>query len=157
MKNRFSPLVLAALFALAGCATSQKQNVYQTGAVQQQMKVKLATVLDVREVDIEAKPSGTGASTGATAGAVIGTGTGRGGVVEGIAGAVVVGVAGHLAEKGLSSKKGQEIIYRIDGAADTLALVQEMDDTPLKPGDRVRLIEGSFSARLVKLPPNALN
>jgi outer membrane lipoprotein SlyB len=141
------PLVLF----IAGCATSQKANVYQTGAVQQQMRVKLATVIDVREVDIEPRPTGAGASAGATAGAVIGTNTGRGGVVEGIAGAVIGGVAGAMAEKGLSAKKGQEIVYQVDGTSETLALVQEKDETPLKVGDRVRLIEGSFSARLVKL------
>lgn len=143
--------ILAIALLVTGCATSQKQNVYQTGAVQQQMRVKLATVIDAREVDIEVRPTGVGASAGTAAGSVLAAGYGRGGVVEGIAGAVVGGVAGHMIEKGVNAKKGQEIIYQVDGSQDTLAIVQEIDDTPLKAGDRVRLIEGSFSARLVKI------
>jgi len=156
-------IALAAVAALtAGCASSQKQNVYSTGAVQQKMKVTLATVIDVREVEIEAKPSGAGASSGMAAGAVIGAGggrplttTGKNAIVSGIAGAVIGGVAGTLAEKGLNSKKGQEVVFKIDGSSEVQALVQELDDNPLKVGDRVRLMEGSFSARLVKLS-NAL-
>lgn len=142
--------VVAVIFS--GCTTSQKQNVYQTGSVQQQMRVKLATVIDVRDVDIEAKPTGAGATAGAAAGGVVGTNTGRGGVVSGIAGTVIGGVAGAVGEKLASGNKGQEVIYQVDGSKETLALVQELDSDPLKPGDRVRLIEGALTARLVKLP-----
>lgn len=144
-------LGLASAALLSGCASSQKANVYQTGAVQQQMKVKLATVIDVREVEIETRPTGVGSTAGATTGAVLAAGNGRGGAVEGIAGAVIGGVVGSIAEKGLSGKKGQEVIYQLDGTSDTLALVQEMDEAPLKAGDRVRVIEGSFATRLVRL------
>lgn len=144
-------IALAAVATISGCASSQRQNVYQTGTVQQQMRIKTATVLEVREVDIEVRPSGAGALAGTAAGSTLATGSGRGGVVEGIAGAVIGGIAGHLVEKGMSGKKGQEVIYQVDGTPETLALVQELDDNPLRPGDRVRLIEGAFSARLVRL------
>lgn len=146
-----SGLILATLFLLTGCATSQKQNVYQTGQVQQAMKIKIATVMEIREVEIEARPTGGGSTAGAAAGAVAATGTGRGGVVEGIAGAVVGGVAGAVAEKAISGKAGVEITYRIDGANDLEALVQEKDNQELKPGDRIKLIQGAFSIRAVKL------
>lgn len=151
MRNSLLGLAVVAV-VFAGCSTSQKQNIYQTGSVQQQMRVKLATVIDVREVDIEARPTGAGATAGAAAGAVVGTNTGRGGVVSGIAGTVIGGVAGAVGEKLASGKIGQEIIYQVDGSKETLALVQELDGDPLKPGDRVRLIEGGLTARLVKLP-----
>ena len=156
--SKLAFLLIGAAAFLTGCA-SQKASVYQTGSVQQQMKVKLATVIDVREVEIEAKSTGTGATAGAAAGAVIGAGgtgplpmnSSKSGIVTAVAGAVVGGVVGGVAEKIASGKKGQEIIYRIDGSQDTMALVQELDDDPLRPGDRVRLIEGSFAARLVKI------
>lgn len=155
--------ITATLFALVllvlttGCASSLKQNSYQTGAVQQKMKVTLATVIDVREVDIEVRPSGAGASAGTAAGGVIGGGYGgnRGSIVSGIAGAVIGGVAGTLADKAVNAKKGQEIVFKIDGTNETQALVQEVDDDPIRVGDRVRLMEGSFSARLVKLGTTA--
>jgi len=144
-------LFIAATFMLAGCASSQKQNVYQTGQIQQTMRTKVATIVEVREVEIEVRPTGVGSTAGAAAGAVATTGTGRGGVVEGIAGMVIGGVAGAVAEKALSGKTGIEITYKIDGANDLEALVQEKDDQNLKPGDRIKLIQGAFSSRAVRL------
>lgn len=157
MKTTATLFALVLLVLTTGCATSQKQNSYQTGAVQQKMKVTLATVIDVREVDIEVRPSGAGAAAGTTAGAVVGGGYGgnRGSIVSGIAGALIGGVAGTLADKAVNAKKGQEIVFKIDGANETQALVQEVDDDPIRVGDRVRLMEGSFSARLVKLGATA--
>lgn len=160
MNNRLlvSALTTVAL-ALGGCVgMSQKQNVYATGQVQQSMKVRLATVIDVREVDIESKTTGTGAMAGGAAGAVAATGIDtRHGIVAGVAGAVVGGVAGDMAEKALGKKTGVEIVYRIDGAADVEALVQEADEQALKPGDRIRLIQGQFAVRAVRLPPGMAN
>lgn len=145
---------LAAALSLTGCASSQKAGVYQTGQIQSKMTVVLATVIDVREVEIEATPSGAGTSAGAVAGAVAGAnmGQGRGSIVGSVAGAVVGGVAGTVAEKAFNSKKGIEIIYRPDGGAQTLALVQEKDDqNVIGVGDRVRILEGQFNARATKI------
>jgi len=153
MKMMTSLTAFAIILLTTGCASSMKQSSYQTGAVQQKMRVTLATVLDVREVDIEVKASGAGAAAGTAAGAVMAgnnSGSNRG-IVSGIAGALVGGIAGTLADKAANAKKGQEIVYRIDGTNETQALVQEVDDDPIRVGDRVRLMEGSFSARLVKL------
>ncbi len=144
---------LIAAVMLSGCiGMSQKQNVYQTGQVQQAMKVKIATVIDVREVAIEAKPSGAGAMAGGAAGGLLAAGVdSRGGAVAGIAGAVAGGLAGTVAEKALSAKTGVEIVYQIDGSTEVEALVQEKDDQIITPGDRIRLIQGSFAVRAVKL------
>ena len=157
MKNDLILTAAVAALVLAGCASSQKAGVYQTGQVQSKMKVVLATVVDVREVEIEATPTGAGATGGAAAGAVAGAGMGQGGqgrtaIVGAVAGAVVGGVAGTVAEKAFNSKKGIEIIYRPDGSKDALALVQEKDDqNVIVAGDRVRILEGQFNVRAIKI------
>ena len=158
MMNVFKCAVVLALAAvIAGCASSQKAGVYQTGQVQAKMKVTVATVIDVREVDIEVAHSGAGATAGGVAGAVAGStmGSGRGSVVGAVAGAVVGGVTGVVAEKAFNAKKGVEIIYQPDGSNEVLGLVQEVDDkNVIQPGDRVRILEGQFNVRAVKLPAN---
>ncbi len=151
-----NPILTAAVAALvlAGCASSQKAGVYQTGQVQSKMKVVLATVVDVREVEIEATPTGAGGTAGAVSGAVVGSGGGIGknAVVGAVAGAVVGGVVGTVAEKAFNAKKGIEIIYRPDGSKEALALVQEKDDqNVIVAGDRIRLLEGQFNVRAIKI------
>lgn len=146
-------LASLAILTVSGCATSQKSNSYTTGNVQQEMKVVLATVMDVREVDIENAASGAGGVTGAAVGGLAGSnvGGGKGGVVGAVVGAVAGGVGGHLADKALNARKGLEIVYQIDGSKDVLALVQEVDDQGIKAGDRVRIMKSQFSARAVKI------
>lgn len=140
---------------MAGCANSQKAGTYQTGLVQQSMKIKLGTVIDVREVQIEAQNSSVGTTTGAMAGATAGSLGGRNGVVQGIAGAVIGGVAGSLAEKAASSKTGVEITYQLDGSKELEAMVQEKDDQDIKAGDRIRLVQSAFNVRAVKVAQGA--
>ena len=154
MKAGMLALAMLAVVGLSGCASSYKPGVYQAGQVQQKMKVVMATVDSVREVEIEAKPSGAGAAAGAGIGGVAGMGSPgtHSGVIGSIAGAVVGGIAGHIAEKAVNQKTGVEIVYRPDGGNDLLALVQEKDEAvQFKKGDRVRIMEGSFSARAVKV------
>lgn len=154
MNKFFVAAIVAAMSlpTLSGCTSSQKQNVYQTGAVQQKMKVTLATAIDVREVNIEAKPSGVGAGGGAVMGGVLAAGgSGRSGLIAAVAGAIVGGIAGTVADRGVNAKKGQEIIYQIEGSSEVQALVQEVDDDPIGVGDRVRLIEVGSLARLTKV------
>jgi outer membrane lipoprotein SlyB len=115
------------------------------------MKIKLATVLDVREVQIEAQNSSVGATTGATVGAIAGSTSGKHGAIQGIAGAVIGGVAGSLVERGASQKNGVEITYQLDGSKELEAMVQEKDDQDIKPGDRIRLVQSAFNVRAVKV------
>jgi outer membrane lipoprotein SlyB len=146
------PMILIALLGMSGCASSYKAGVYQTGQVQQAMHVEFATVLETREVEIEGKPTGVGATTGAAAGGVAGLySSGRGGIVTSIAGALVGGVAGAVVEKNVNEKKGIEVTYRVDITNEVMVLVQEADSAnPIKTGDRIKIIKGSFSTRAVK-------
>lgn len=155
MNTKLNKIIIACTLMsaafLTGCASSQKANVYQTGQVQQSMKIKLATVIDVREVEIEAQNTGVGSTSGAAIGAVAGSVNGRGGLVQGIAGAVVGGVAGTLAERAVGQKTGVEITYQPDGSKDMEALVQEKDNQEIKAGDRIRLVQSAFATRAVKI------
>ncbi|TCJ20155.1 hypothetical protein EZJ19_00860 [Parasulfuritortus cantonensis] len=148
--------VALASLLLAGCASSYKPNVYQGGQAQQAMKVKLATVVEVREVEIAAQNTGTGATAGAAVGGVVGAYSGsRGGIVSSIAGALVGGLVGNVVEKGVNAKKGVEITYRLEGSNEVMALVQEQDEAdPIRVGDRIKIVEGA-TTRATKLAADA--
>ncbi len=119
--------------------------------MQQPMKVKLATVVHVRDVAIEARPTSVGSTVGTITGAVVSTRQGRGGVVLGIAGAVVGGLIGAVAEKAFSGRSGVEITYELDGSRESEALVQEKDGQELSPGDRIKVISSANVTRAVRL------
>ncbi len=150
------PAILCVGLVLTGCAASYKPNVYQGGQAQQAMKVKLATVIEVREVEIAAENTGTGATVGAAIGGTAGAYSGsRSGIVSSIAGALIGGVVGNAAEKGINAKKGVEITYRLEGSNEVMALVQEQDEAdPIKVGDRIKIVEGA-TTRATKLAANA--
>jgi outer membrane lipoprotein SlyB len=146
-------LAMATLLAATmttGCA-SYKAQTYQGNQAMQAMRVKYAVVLEIREVEIQAPSTGTGASAGATLGGIAAYGGGsRGGIAGAVAGAVVGGVVGAVAENAAQKKTGIEITYRLENG-EVMALVQEQDDqNPIAAGDRIRIIEGSFSSRAVK-------
>lgn len=137
--------VIAAVFILGGCASSYKPNVYQGGQAQQAMRIKLATVIEIREVEISAQNTGTGATAGGAIGGLAGAYSGsRSGIVSSIAGALVGGIIGNAVEKGVNAKKGVEITYRLEGSNELMALVQEQDEAdPIKVGDRIKIVEGA--------------
>mgnify|MGYP000084116064 CR=1 FL=1 len=154
MKSYKTPLALALAAALTACASpSYTAKTYQTGQVQQAMKVKSATIVSVKEVEIQKKTgnagAGVGAATGGVSGAMVGSSTNSvgNGLVGMVAGAVIGGVAGAIADNVGKTANAYEILYQVDGTQDVLALVQEKDDHRFKAGDRIRLIEGQFTVR----------
>lgn len=149
--------LIVVLLSLGGCAASYKANTYQGGQAQQAMRVKLATVIEIRNVEINAPSTGTGASVGAAAGGVLGTYTdsSRDGILSGLAGALIGGVIGNAAEKAVNTKQGIEITYRLEDTKEVMALVQEQDEVdPIKVGDRIKIVEGA-TTRATKLAANA--
>ena len=103
MKSYKTPLALALAAALTACASpSYTAKTYQTGQVQQAMKVKSATIVSVKEVEIQKKTgnagAGVGAATGGVSGAMVGSSTNSvgNGLVGMVAGAVIGGVAGGI-------------------------------------------------------------
>lgn len=147
------PLILAVVLsalALGGC-TSYKAKTYQSNQTMQSMRVKYAVVLEIREVDIQGQSTGAGATSGAAMGGIAAwSSNSTGGMVAGVAGALVGGVVGAVAEDAMQKKNGIEITYRLENG-EVMALVQEQDsDNPIGVGDRIRIMEGSFSSRAVK-------
>lgn len=149
-KTTLALAVVLGAAMMTGCA-SYKAQTYNSNQAMQPMRVKYATVLEIREVEIQGQSTGTGAGSGAALGGIAGYTSGsRAGVAGAVAGAVVGGLAGAGIEHVAQKKTGIEITYRLENG-EVMALVQEQDDkNPIGVGDRVRIIEGSFSARAVK-------
>lgn len=152
---------LVPIALMAACSTiNYNAKTYQVGQVQQQMKVKVGTVVEIREVEIVKKNTNAGTGTGTVVGSVAGSmaglssnSTGQG-IAGALAGALVGGVVGGVADSVGRTATGLEILYTLDGSPDVLALVQEKGEDTFKVGDRVRLLEGSFASRLVPLGRN---
>lgn len=150
MNKTLVAAMMLGMLSMTGCA-SYKAETYQSNQAMQPMRVKYATVLEIREVEIQRQSTGVGAGSGAALGGIAGYTSGsRAGVAGAVAGTVVGGLAGAAAEHVLQKETGIEITYRLE-SGEVMALVQEQDDkNPISVGDRVRIIEGSFGARVVK-------
>ncbi len=104
-------------------------------------------VLGVRSVDVEAKPSGVGVVAGAVVGGLLGNqvGGGTGKTLATVAGAVGGGYAGNEIEKRTRKAVAYEVDVQFeDGARHAF----RYEAAPAwKPGDRVRVVEGTLAAR----------
>ena len=97
MKNRYVvTLMLGALLALGGCASSLSGDVYSRDDARAPQTVRMGTVESVRLVQIEGTKTVIGPAAGAAIGGVAGNsvGGGRGSAIAAIVGAVAGGMAG---------------------------------------------------------------
>ena len=134
-------------------------NEYQAQEARRIQRVQVGVVEDIREVRITREASNNsnyiGAALGAVAGGLIGNevGKGRGRTVAAALGGTMGGLAGKVASDhiGREIKRSAEIIVSMNNG-NVVSVVQEMDGATaqLRPGDRVRLIEGQ-AVRVVKL------
>ena len=140
MKRIFA--AVAALLALTACTAHDSQNRYKDGEVGVSHSVEFGTVLNVREVEITGKNTGTGTLLGAGVGAGAGSYIGKGdGNIWATAGVALAGaVAGHFAEQAMNDRTGLEYVVNMQ-SGETKTIVQEKDekDTPINPGDHVML------------------
>lgn len=153
MRNTALLLTAIATLVLGGCGTSQSAKVYTSQNVMQKMRVVYAQVIALREVDLENKTSGAGGTAGMALGAMAGSnmGNGTGAIAGAIVGAVAGGVAGTLADKAANGRPGIEVVYRLEKGGEEFVIVQELNGSEdLHVGDRVRVIEGQYSTRVVK-------
>jgi outer membrane lipoprotein SlyB len=141
MRQRPLAAVLASsVLALGGCMTHESANVYDKHEAGREQTVRMATVEQVRKVQIAGSQSGVGAAAGGAVGGVAGSGVGEGRASSAAAvlGAVAGGVAGNVLENKATTKDAYEITVRLD-SGELRAIVQEAD-VAFMPGQRVRLL-----------------
>ena len=141
-------LLLAGLLGLAGCMTHESANVYDRHEAGREQTVRMATVEEVRKVQIAGSQSGVGAAAGGAVGGIAGTGVGegRGSSAAAVLGAVAGGVAGNMLENRATTKDAYEITVRLD-SGELRAIVQETD-VAFSPGQRVRLLNSGGVTRV---------
>jgi outer membrane lipoprotein SlyB len=134
----FPILLIPAL--LMGCVKNPSQNNYNYNEVGQSVIVEFAQVVKVKEVDIQGRNTGTGASLGAAAGGAAGyqVGNGNGQLGGAIAGVLVGAVAGAAIEQAAANQKGYEYtVVTEHKEAKTIVQYQNPDDVVFNKGDRV--------------------
>ncbi|UJJ30952.1 outer membrane lipoprotein [Halopseudomonas maritima] len=151
-KQSVAIVVLGALLALGGCASSLTGDVYSREDARTPQTVRMGTVESVRLVQIEGTKTIIGPAAGAAIGGVAGStvGGGRGSTVAAIVGALAGGMAGAAAEEGITRTQGVEITVNEDGGY-TRAYVQEaVEGVSFAPGERVRIMTVNGQSRVVK-------
>jgi outer membrane lipoprotein SlyB len=149
MRQRPLAAVLASsVLALGGCMTHESANVYDKHEAGREQTVRMATVEQVRKVQIAGSQSGVGAAAGGAVGGVAGSGVGEGRASSAAAvlGAVAGGVAGNVLENKATTKDAYEITVRLD-SGELRAIVQEAD-VAFMPGQRVRLLSSGGVTRV---------
>jgi outer membrane lipoprotein SlyB len=138
-------VAIVAVLTLAACATGTQTSSSYTGAQTRQASlVKTGTVTYVKDIKI-ANSSGVGGAGGAALGGVAGSTNGRAGSSQQagstIAGALIGGIVGELADRKLNELDGQEIgVLLVSGVE--ISVAQEIDskDGRLSVGDKVRVL-----------------
>lgn len=146
---RKGPLTaLMALAVLAGCASSNRGDVYSRGEARREQTVRLATVESVRPVTLEGTRTPIGSVAGGAIGGIAGSGVGHGrsSAAAAVLGAVGGGIAGAAIEEGVTRKQGVEITVRLQNG-ELRAIVQEETDK-FVPGQNVRLISSGGVTRV---------
>jgi outer membrane lipoprotein SlyB len=149
MRNKLLALVTA--FVITGCAADISPNSYSVGSVGQVNRTVSATIISVRDVDIQGTQgvgTAAGVGAGAAAGSAIGGGT-RSNIVGAIGGAVIGGVVGAMAEKGLTEQVGVEYVVQTSNG-NLMTLVQGPNPR-FSVGQNVLVLYGS-PARIIADP-----
>ncbi|MGC2856689.1 glycine zipper 2TM domain-containing protein [Novispirillum sp. DQ9] len=141
-RRRFA-LSLVAAALLAACAP-HSGDAYDRAEMGRPMTLDSGTVVSVREVRVKGTESQVGTGVGAVAGGIAGYQLGGESWINAlgaVGGAVIGGLAGSAAERGLTADTAQEIIVqRSDGTS--VAVVQKPGDYVLAPGQRVVIVRG---------------
>jgi outer membrane lipoprotein SlyB len=139
-------LTIPAIAVIAGgCAYSASGQSYPRHETRAAYTVEYGEVVTTRVVEIEGEPSVIGVWGGASVGSTVG-GSSTARAVGGVAGAV----AGQAIERKIAAADGLEITILLD-RSDTIAVVQAAD-VEFAPGDRVRVLFGTFGeARVTPL------
>ena len=128
---------------LTSCVSSNSANVYSRDTAMKAQTLEKGTVESVKQVLIEGTNTPVGATIGGISGGVIGStiGDGSGQKIATVIGALAGLAAGSAAEKGITQKKGLEILVKKDNGQ-SIVVVQEADSI-ITPGDRVNIISSN--------------
>ena len=144
MKNIFTLVTVAVV--LSGCASqTMTGGAYTASQARQAQVVKKGTVVSVKAIQINGGASGVGGMGGAALGGIAGAGNGRVGsnqqAASMVAGAILGGVAGHIADSAVNTVEGQEITVQLPNGAE-IAVAQEIDkkEGPFIVGEQVRVL-----------------
>ena len=105
-------------------------------------RIQYGEVLSAQPVVIQDRPSGRGAAAGSTVGAIAGAAIARrgDGLLGALVGGAIGGAVGRAADRAGSTKRGTELIIRLD-PGDEVG-IQVPGEQQYVPGDRVRLTSG---------------
>jgi len=144
MKNIF--ILIAVAVVLSGCASqTMTGGAYTASQARQAQVVKKGTVVSVKLIQINGGASGVGGMGGAALGGIAGSGNGRIGsnqqAASMVAGAILGGVAGHIADSTVNTVEGQEITVQLPNGAE-IAVAQEIDkkEGAFIVGEQVRVL-----------------
>ena len=139
-------LIIGILFILSGCASqTMTGGAYTATQARQAQVVKKGVIVGIKPIQINGGASGLGGVGGATLGTIAGSNNGRvGSNKQGasmVAGAILGGVAGHLADSSLNTVEGQEITVELPNGAE-IAVAQEIDkkEGAFVVGEKVRVL-----------------
>ncbi|HEY9099826.1 MAG TPA: glycine zipper 2TM domain-containing protein [Thiobacillus sp.] len=143
-----SAWLVAAMIALAGCASGTGGKDYSRNQTRAVQEVQMGIVESVRTVNIEGTKTPIGAGAGAVVGGVAGStiGSGKGSVVGAALGAVLGGLGGAATEEVVTRKQGVEITVKLDSGK-MIAITQAADES-FQVGDRVRILSGGGATRV---------
>ncbi len=148
-----TPVMIAAVLALSGCARSLGPNDYDRMAVGRVAHTEYGTVVSTRNVTIRGSRSGLGPGVGAVAGGVVGSTIGGGtpeNVLGAIGGALIGGLIGSAVEEGATKQRG--IQYTIEQPNGNVITVVQAEGGPvIAPGQNVRIV---YAADRVRIEPD---
>lgn len=146
------PLIAAMLATLAACTTPQTATNYGRAETRMLQQVQLGELLEVREVTLDAQPTGQGAAAGAVLGGV--SGAQRGNATQAAIGGVIGSLLGQGIEDAANRRKGVELLVKLDDG-NLVAVTQETDGLKYEPGQRVRVLLLNGMARVIHHPAHA--
>lgn len=146
LKMKSIYVLIPIVVALGGCASqTMTGGSYTASQARQAQVVKRGTVVSLKAIQINGGASGVGGAGGAALGGIAGAGNGRVGsnqqAASMVAGAILGGVAGHLADSAANTVDGQEITVQLPNGTE-IAVAQEIDkkEGPFIIGEQVRVL-----------------
>lgn len=144
---------ISAVLLATGCSTpSDSAVVYKRDQLQQPQVVEFGQIVSVQNVKVEGEQNQLLTLGGTALGGVAGSsiGQGRGSALGAIGGAMLGGLLSQSAQQGLGTKNALELTVRLDRDGRMVSIVQDAD-IPLNPGQRVRILSGNGTMRVVPL------